>query len=412
MKQKILASCLALSLLAGCTGVSARQVKPTENPEPVASYWSPDAALAVTDFGAALLRENRTDGEGCLVSPLSAWLCLSMVSAGAAGDTRSELAGLLAEDGDPDLLIPSAAALLGDCSALEGDTALILTQSVWADQDTELTAAFAGRCQDPFDAPVYIADLDSSAAMQDINAWVKTATGGQIPALLNQPLSPDAAVALLSALSLDAKWTAPFAPEDTYPQTFTRQDGTQTEPDFLHQSYSALPAWSDGETAGALLPYADSDLAFLVVLPGGTVSELVENLSGEEILHWMDRAEAQQVRLSLPKFSAGWSGDLTGSLKAMGLTLSFDPDRADFSAMGAGPNGEPLFLSEVIQKSAIDVAEEGTQAAAVTLAVMDEASAAPPPEEPLVLTLDRPFLYGIVDTARNIPLFLGVYQGP
>lgn len=411
MKRKILAACLALSLLSGCTGSSVRQVQPTNDPDPVASYWSPDAALAVTDFGAALLRESGTEGESCLVSPLSAWLCLSMVTAGAAGDTRLELAGLLAEDGDPDLLIPSAAALLGDYAALEGDTALILTQSVWADRDTQITAAFAGRCQDPFDAPVYTADLDTAAAMQDINAWVKQATGGQIPALLSQPLSADAAAALLSALSLDAKWASPFAPEDTYPQTFTRQDGTQTEPDFLHQTYSALPAWSDGETAGALLPYADSDLAFLVVLPGGTVWELVENLSGEEILDWMDRAEARQVRLSLPKFSTGWSGDLTDSLKAMGLMLVFDSDRADFSAMGAGPNGEPLFLSEVIQKTAIDVAEEGTRAAAVTLAIMDEATAAPPPEEPLVLTLDRPFLYGIVDTARNIPLFLGVYEG-
>ncbi|MBM6869716.1 serpin family protein [Pseudoflavonifractor phocaeensis] len=411
MKRKMLAACLALSLLAGCTGSSVRQVQPADDPDPVASYWSPDSALAVADFGAALLRESGTEGENCLVSPLSAWLCLGMVTAGAAGDTRSELAGLLAEDGDPDLLTPSAAALLGDYAALEGDTALILTQSVWADQDTQITAAFAGHCQDPFDAPVYTADLDSSAAMQDINAWVKQATGGQIPALLSQPLSPDAAVALLSALSLDAKWASPFAPEDTYPHTFTRQDGTQTEPDFLHQSYSTLPAWSDGETAGALLPYADSDLAFLVVLPGGTASELVENLSGEEILDWMDRAEGQQVRLSLPKFSASWSGDLTGSLKAMGLTLAFDPETADFSAMGAGPNGAPLFLSEVIQKTAIDVAEEGTQAAAVTIAVMGNATAAPPPEEPLVLTLDRPFLYGIVDTARNIPLFLGVYEG-
>ena len=57
----------------------------------------------------------------------------------------------------------------------------------------------------------------------------------------------------------------------------------------------------------------------------------------------------------------------------------------------------------------IDVAEEGTKAAAVTMAVANTGAALL--ENPLELNLNRPFLYGIVDTERNIPLFLGVYQG-
>ena len=169
------------------------------------------------------------------------------------------------------------------------------------------------------------------------------------------------------------------------------------------------PAWSDEESTGALLPYAGSDLVFLAVLPTGTAEELVENLTGEQILDWMAQAEERQVEVSLPKFTASWSGELTDSLKKMGLETAFDPGTADFSAMGVGQDGYPLYLSQVIQKTVIDVAEEGTKAAAVTMAVSNTGAALP--ENPLELNLNRPFLYGIVDTERNIPLFLGVYQG-
>lgn len=411
MKKALLSLTLSLALLAGCAGTAARPVEPDGTVAAVTPHWSPDAALALTDFGAELLRRNHTSGEDSLISPLSAWLCLSMAANGAQGETLSAFSHVLADGASLETLTDSCAALLADYAALDGETRLVLTQSVWADESAQLTGTFAGRCDQTFGAPVYTADLDSTAAMDSINAWVKRATDRQIPSLLEHPLSPDAAVALLSALSLDAQWETSFEPEDTWSAPFTRADGTEKTVDYLHRTFSALPAWSDEESTGALLPYADSTLSFLAVLPTGTAEELVENLTGEQMLHWMEQAEERQVKVSLPKFTSSWSGTLTDSLKELGLEQAFDPGDADFSAMGTGQDGYPLYLSQVIQKTVIDVAEEGTKAAAVTMAVAN-AGAAPPAEAPLDLNLNRPFLYGIVDTERNIPLFLGVYQSP
>lgn len=409
MKKALLSLTLSLALLAGCTGTAARPVEPDGTVSAVTPHWSPDTSLVLTDFGAELLRHNHTSGENSLIPPLSAWLCLSMVANGAEGETLSAFTDVLAGDTSLETLNASCAALLDDYAALDGETRLVLTQSVWADENAQLTGTFSGRCDQTFGAPVYTVDLDSSAAMKAINAWVKKATDRQIPSLLEQPLSPDAAVALLSALSLDAKWETTFEPENTWSAPFTRADGAEETVDYLHRTFYALPAWSDEESTGALLPYAGSDLAFLAVLPAGTAEELVENLTGEQILDWMAQAEERQVEVSLPKFTASWSGELTDSLKKMGLEIAFDPGTADFSAMGVGQDGYPLYLSQVIQKTVIDVAEEGTKAAAVTMAVSNTGAALL--ENPLELNLNRPFLYGIVDTERNIPLFLGVYQG-
>ena len=57
----------------------------------------------------------------------------------------------------------------------------------------------------------------------------------------------------------------------------------------------------------------------------------------------------------------------------MGLEIIFDRNQADFSKMGT-MNGYPLFVSKVIQKSAVRVDERGTEAAAATEVEMEMAA--------------------------------------
>ena len=88
----------------------------------------------------------------------------------------------------------------------------------------------------------------------------------------------------------------------------------------------------------------------------------------------------------------------------MGVTDAFDASRADLRAMGGAPNDQ-LYVSAVLHKTYLSLDENGTKAAAVTAVVTDTASAEPPQVYRVVL--DRPFVYMIVDTHANLPLFLG-----
>ena len=87
------------------------------------------------------------------------------------------------------------------------------------------------------------------------------------------------------------------------------------------------------------------------------------------------------------------------------MASSFDALKADFTAMSA----DAMCLSFVKQDAVIKVDEEGTEAAAVSHAGMDAASAGP--GEHIVFHADRPFLYLITESSTGTILFAGKYSG-
>lgn len=91
---------------------------------------------------------------------------------------------------------------------------------------------------------------------------------------------------------------------------------------------------------------------------------------------------------------------LAEPLIALGLTDAFGPE-ADFSGISQFTG---LAIDDVIHKTHIELDENGTKAAAVTGVIMTE-TAAEMPEHSVVF--DRPFVYAIIDTETNLPLFLG-----
>ena len=63
-------------------------------------------------------------------------------------------------------------------------------------------------------------------------------------------------------------------------------------------------------------------------------------------------------------------------------------------------------ISDVIHMTHIELDKNGTKAAAVT-AVMLAGNAYMEEKETVEITLDRPFVYAIVDDASGLPVFLG-----
>lgn len=110
------------------------------------------------------------------------------------------------------------------------------------------------------------------------------------------------------------------------------------------------------------------------------------------------------MEAAIPRFKASSSLELRDALKAMGVTDAFDSAAADLRAMGGAPNDQ-LYVGAVLHKTYLELDENGTKAAAVTAVATDAASAEPPEVHRVVL--DRPFVYMIVDTHANLPLFLG-----
>ena len=91
------------------------------------------------------------------------------------------------------------------------------------------------------------------------------------------------------------------------------------------------------------------------------------------------------------------------------MTSIFDAAAADLSGI-AGRPGE-LVVSAVVHKAFVEVAEEGTEAAAATGVAM-KMTALRPPERHVVFRADRPFVYLVREKASGCVLFAGVVVKP
>lgn len=408
MKGKLLSLVLVLSLaLTACSGGTAA-LKPRTSPPPAAASAQPALDAALGEFGLNLLREVRTPGENTFLSPLSVLLCLSMAANGAAGNTAAQFQDLLAGGADLEALNANCASLLTDYAALENGTELSIADSLWLDRRVRAEDAFVGRCTGTYQAGVFAADFTQDRTRGDINRWIKQNTGGHIENALSE-IDPETVLALVNAVYFEGKWQDEFDPGDTMERPFYGT-GATADRDFMC-SGGRSDLYVGTETAGGvLLPYRDGRLALLALMPGEghTLEDLLDDLDGEALADLIAGREETWLRLYLPKFEVMWKDSLLEPLAALGLTDALDPLLADFSPMGTDEDGNPLYLSTVIHGAGVEVDEQGARAFAFTFGGMSGGAAAPPE----TLIFDRPFLYGIVDLERGVPLFLGTFEDP
>lgn len=328
--------------------------------------------------------------ENVVVSPYSAAVALSMLAEGAEGQTRAEfdkaLGGVLykAEDlGSNDTIVVKSA------------------NSVWIDDNFSPRNRYVSLLQKDFDAFLDVLNFSDPATLKAINNWCSENTDGKITEILNR-LDPGNVMVLVNALYFNAPWENEFDPSMTSDQTF---HGLSKETQVKMMGVKGYYQYA--EHAGfqiIQLPYRGLKYAMYVVLPpeGSDMNKLIPKMDQTAFHSAMDMLQQQEVRFFMPRFRAETSMLLNKPLQDMGIKTAFT-SAADFS--GIAEMG-PLVLDQVKQKCYIDVAEKGTEAAAVTVAQIRLTSARPAAKLP-VMRVDRPFLFVIADGENRNILFAG-----
>ena len=109
----------------------------------------------------------------------------------------------------------------------------------------------------------------------------------------------------------------------------------------------------------------------------------------------------------MPKLNFESEFPLTDALKAAGLSDLFSPDTADFTSMQKNTD-DKLFISEVLQKTKLELDDKGTKAAAATAVIMNEGMAIDEqPKETREVYLNRPFAFLIYDEGNEQIVFMG-----
>lgn len=287
------------------------------------------------------------------------------------------------------------------CDFLTESDELKIANSVWTDSSAEAKRAFLQKAVDSYSAQLFSAPLSDPKTVESINSWVKKNTDGMIPKIIEKA-DRYAVMMLVNAIAFDAKWETPYKRSDIEKLEFTSYFGSKKKTDFMCSTENIY--LKDGGTVGFMKPYKNGRFAFAALLPDENtgIDDYVASLSGDKLMKIFSSAKrGNEVNVKMPKFRAEYSAQLIDTLKKMGVKDAFDSKTADFSSL---IENRDAYIATVVHKTFIEVDEKGTRAAASTLVGADTMSLM----EPYSVCLNRPFVYMIVDTETNLPLFIGV----
>ncbi len=369
-----------------------------------------DLTAANGDFAIAFFKQLNSEeeaGKNIFVSPFSISTALSMTTNGAAGQTLADMRNTLKIDDLPTAQVnKDYKTLLEILPQLDPLTKLKLAQSIWPQTDYPVLDEFLQLNENYYASEVHPTDFraDLQGAIEKVNLWVSDNTDGLIEEALTE-LPGSVVMLLINAIYFKGSWQAKFDPELTGPMPFYAAAG-EPEVDMMHIPEGNFPYFENDLFQAVDLPYGDSIFSMTVFLPkeGKDVEHVISALTPENYELWLSKFSNQNMELYFPKFKLEYGAKLKRTLSDMGMGLAFS-DAADFSNMVAGGG---VKIDDVIHKAFLEVNEEGTEAAAVTVVIIVETSA----QFPVLFKADHPFFFVIRDNKTNSILFMGKVMNP
>lgn len=364
---------------------------------------------ANTAFGFDLFRQvfQGQDSTNIFISPFSVSTVLQMIDNGAAGMTRQEMEHTLHTDVLSAGSVNPANNSLRRSLDSQTNVVLELANAIWYDRGITLKPAFVAVNREFFDAELGSVDFASPQSSRTINDWAAEKTHGKITDIVQWPFQAATRLVLANAIYFKGKWEIPFDKKDTKLDVFHLTSGAEKQVPMMWRRGQFEYQSGDGFQA-VQLPYAGRRLCMDVFLPdtNSNLSELLARFSTALERNKMRTGFLEREgTFALPRFKIQFDVKLNNALESLGMKRAFHG--GDFSAM----SDAPLEISEVKQKSYIDVDEEGTEAAAVTVGIMRE-TAMQRPMKPFEMIADRPFFFIIEDTRTRSVLFMGVLCEP
>jgi serpin B len=406
------------------------------DPGPPSTNASP-AARSINALGVDLLSKGTAAGANALLSPYSIQEALAMTFAGAAGDTRTEMATVLHYPADDEAALHrSFAALDKSLQEVARTTAeqaerakkrggpsepvtLTVANRLFGQQGYDFRPSFLSLVKDTYGAPVQVLDFHASApaAIREINQWVDQQTHDRIRDLVPPDgLNKDTRLVLINAIYLKAPWAEEFKTSATRPAAFHINGRDPQDVASMTRQGQLGYARPDDFTA-VTIPYSGGDIQFLILLPHETngLAALEAKLT-PDLLASCASLSPSEVILHLPKFKVEPPLlKLSKALRALGMKSAFDDPKgsANFDRMAPRQPNDYLFISEVFHKTFLALDEKGTEAAAATAVAMMRATAMMPPKaKPIEVRVDHPFLYAIQHRPTGACLFLGRMMDP
>lgn len=377
------------------------------------------------------VNEADRSGKSFIYSPLSITYVLGMVNDAATGLTEKELEETLGfHQGGIQAVNDYCKKLIDGLPKVDDKVTLNIANAIFLNKDFTLKPQFEQDMQTYYDAKAEALDFSASNTLDHINGWCKEKTNGMIPSILDD-IDPLMVSYLLNAIYFKADWASKFDPKNTKNETFTPEnDNSSTDIPMMHQNV-LIQYINNSMFSAIMIPYGNGMWNMMVMLPeeGFTTDHIINHLAAlglngvegafceiEDGIATMSvkSFSPHEVDLKLPRYETSSDTDdiedgLIGLMKKMGINRAFEDRLAEIPNMCE----LPVYIDMMRQKAKIKVSEEGSEAAAVTVAgVANYSMGSEPIEYPkATFHANRPFVYVIREQSSGVILFVGKFTG-
>lgn len=354
-----------------------------------------------------LLKDEKN--QNILYSPVNVYLALGMLCEVTDGDTRQQILDVLGEK-DIDSLRESVKQIWNTSYADDGTVTSLLAASLWMNQDIEFNQETIDKLADFYYAESYKGQPGTPGMDAALQGWLNEHTGNLLKEEASQiTLDPATVLALATTLYYKASWAEDFPKDATTTDIFHAVKG-DVETEFMHTSANGSYYWGDHFTAIRRELANSGSMTLILPEEGKTPQDLLEDAEVIEFIEGNTEWENEKyvmIHESIPKFDVNSMTELSDAMKKLGIQDVFVPNKADFSPMLK--DDEDTYLSSAQHAVRVKIDEEGVEAAAFTVMMMENAAMEMNDEVDFVL--DRPFLF-VITGANGLPLFTGIVETP
>ncbi|CAH8305805.1 unnamed protein product [Eruca vesicaria subsp. sativa] len=367
-----------------------------------------------------------TVANGCnlVFSPTSINVLLSIIAAGSSSVTREHILSFLNSPSTDHLNtilseIVSVALRDSDDDSKSSDLRLSVANGVWIDKSLSLKPSFKELLENSYKATCSEVDFYNKPVevIDEVNTWAEVHTNGVINKILSRDAVEDireSTLILANAVYFKGAWSEKFDAKLTKDEDFHLPDGTSVKVPFMTSYKDQYLRCYDGFQV-LRLPYVEDQRQFsmYIYLPDDKdgLPTLLEKIGSEPgfLDNHIPDYQRELDAFRIPKFKFSFEFKASDVLKDMGLTSPFRTLGGGLTEMVDSPIiGEKLYVSDIIHKACIEVDEDGTEAAAVSLCVIRATCLRKNPD----FVADHPFLFTVREDKSGVILFMGQVLDP
>ena len=339
---------------------------------------------------------EKQKGQNVVFSPYSVMALLLMLADATDGASREEIIASVCKGAGFDEA-KEFICLLEDMLEDDGSFCSANAVCVKKKYKDKIKPQYLRALQNIFNGELFA----SGNIVKDVNDWVSKNTKGMIKQIVSEK-NAEMASCFMNAVAFKAGWESKFDDDEIKENVFYNADGSRqkvkmlcgTEYDYIEDKYFT----------GFVKEY-EAGYSFMALLPKEKSQQfLYETLKQINLRKLFMAKTFENIEIRMPEFKFSYEAELSDFCRNQGIETVLS-DNADFTPM----TDEWLKVESIAHKAVIKVDRNGTEAAAVTYAVMIDGC---PPDEfekkRKIVRLNRPFVFAIMHKESELPVFVGI----